>query len=139
MTTDQNKALVRRLVEEAQAAGNLALVDELLAPDFIDHSPLPSVPPTRDGVRALFAALHAAFPDLQITIHEQLAEGDKVMTRKTFAGTHQGEFLGVPATGRPVQFDVIDILRVANGKLTEHRCLVDQLALLQQLGVVAAG
>lgn len=136
MSIEQNKALVRRLVEEAQAAGKLVLVDELLAPDFVDHNPLPGIPPTRTGVKALFGALHAAFPDLQITIHEQLAEGDKVMTRKTFAGTHQGEFLGVPATGKAVRFDVIDILRVVNGKLTDHWNVVDQLALMQQLGVI---
>lgn len=136
MTTEQNKALVRRLVEEAQAAGGLALVDELLTPDFVDHNPLPGVPPTRDGVRGLFAGLHIAFPDLQITIHEQLAEGDKVMTHKTFAGTHEGEFLGIPATGKAVKFDVIDILRVVDGQLTDHWNVVDQLSLMQQLGVI---
>lgn len=138
MSTQENRAVVRRVVEEAQAAGNIALVDELFAPDFVDHSPLPGVLPTRDGVRGLFAALHVAFPDLTVTIHDQVAEGDKVVTRKTFAGTHGGEFLGVPATGRAVAFEVIDILRVVDGKVTDHWNVVDRLALLQQLGVVSS-
>jgi len=90
MSAETNLAIVRRLVKEAQESGNLAVVDELLADDFIDHTPLPGVPPTRDGVRMLFAGMRAAFPDLTVSIDEQIADAEKVATRKTFRGTHQG-------------------------------------------------
>jgi steroid delta-isomerase-like uncharacterized protein len=132
------KGIVRRLIEEAQENGDLRVVDELLADDFVDHTPLPGLPPTREGVRTLFAALRAAFPDLRVRIDEQIGEQDKVMTRKTFQGTHRGEFLGVPGSGNRVAFEVIDILSVReDGRITDHRVIVDKLGLLQQLGVSA--
>lgn len=132
------KGIVRRLIEEAEENGDLRVVDELLADDFVDHTPLPGLPPTRDGVRMLFAALRAAFPDLRIRIDEQIGEQDKVMTRKTFQGTHRGEFLGVPGSGNRVAFEVIDILSVRDdGRISDHRVIVDKLGLLQQLGVSA--
>ena len=128
-----NKALVLRLINEAQCNGNLAVVDELLADDFVDHTPFPGVPPTRDGVKMLFGYLRSAFPDLQARVQEQIAEGDKVMTRKVFEGTHRGEFLGAPPTERPVSFEVIDILTFREGKIAEHRVIVDGAALQRQL------
>lgn len=133
MAAETNKALVKRLVDEAQIAGNLRVVDELLAEDFVDHTPLPGVPGTRDGVKMLFAYLRNAFPDLAIVIDEQIADSDKVATRKTFRGTHRGEFMGVPATGRPVQFEVIDILTFRGGRIAEHRVVLDRLSIQQQL------
>ena len=128
-----NKDLVRRLVDEAQCNGNLVAVDELLSDDFVDHSPFPGVPPTRDGVKMLFGYLRSAFPDLRVRIDEQVAEGEKVVTRKTFEGTQQGEFLGVAPTGRPISFEVIDILTIRDGRIAEHRVVFDQLALQLQL------
>lgn len=128
-----NKTLVRRLVDEAQSNGNFAVIDELLAEDFVDHTPLPGVPPTRDGIRMLFGYLRSAFPDLHVRIDEQVAEGEKVVTRKTFIGTHGGEFLGVPATSRPVSFEVIDIMTVRDGRIAEHRVVFDQLSIQRQL------
>lgn len=130
------KAIVRRLIDEAQSRGDLAVVDELLADDFVDHSALPGLPPNRDGVRILFGALRAAFPDLNVEIHEQIGEGEKVVTRKTFRGTHRGEFMGAAPTGNRVAFEVIDILTVRDGKIREHRLQFDQLGLLRQLGAV---
>lgn len=137
MTTRDNKAVVRKLVEGAQAGRNLALVDELLDSEFVDHTPMEGLPPTREGVKMLFAGLHAAFPDLRVVIHEQVAEGETVVTRKTFIGTHAGDFLGIPASGRRVEFEVIDILRVVEGRIREHRHMLDRLELLQQLGAGA--
>ena len=133
MHADVNKALVRRLVDEAQSKGNLGVVDELLSEDFIDHSPFPGVPPTRDGVKMLFGYLRSVFPDLQVRIDEQVADDDKVVTRKTFEGTHRGEFMGMPSTGRRVSFEVIDILTIRNGRISEHRLAFDQLGIRQQL------
>jgi steroid delta-isomerase-like uncharacterized protein len=134
MSTERNKALVCRLVDEAQTKGNLEVIDELLADDFVDHTPLPGLPPNRDGIKVLFGMLRAAFPDLQVTIDEQLADGERVATRKTFRGTHLGELMGAPGSGRPVAFEVIDILTVREGKIAEHRVVFDQLGLQQQLG-----
>ena len=131
----ENKALVRRFVEEAQTKGNLEIIDEVVAEDFVDHTPLPGVPPTREGVKMLFAGLRTAFPDLQVTIAEQIAEDETVVTRKTFRGTHRGPFMGAPPSGNPVTFEVIDILTLRNGKIAEHRVIFDQLGLTRQLGV----
>jgi steroid delta-isomerase-like uncharacterized protein len=136
MSLEQNKSLVRRLVGEAQESGHLEVVDELLAEDFVDHSPMPGVPPTRDGVKMLFAGLRLAFPDLRVTISEQIAENDRVATRKTFRGTHDGDFLGIPPSGRPVEFEVIDILTIEGGLIREHRLVIDQLGLMKQLGAI---
>ena len=133
MSAEANKAVVQRLVREAQSNGDLDVVDELLADDFIDHTPFPGVPPTRSGVKMLFGYLRAAFPDLNVRIHEQVADDAKVVTRKSFEGTHRGEFMGVPATGRAVSFEVIDILTLQDSRIVEHRVLFDQLAIRQQL------
>ena len=131
--SETNKALVLRLIDEAQSNGKLEVVDELLADDFVDHTPLPGVPPTRDGVKMLFGHLRSAFPDLQVHVQEQIAEGEKVATRKVFEGTHRGEFLGVPPTERTISFEVIDILTFRGGKIAEHRVILDQAALQRQL------
>ena len=135
MSLQENKALVRRFVEEVQNHHNLAALDELLSPDFIDHSGTTN-PPNLASTKGFFTMMFAAFPDMRFTIRQQLAEGDKVMTHKTFQGTHQGPFMGIPATGKQVAFDVIDILTVADGKITEHWTVGDMLSLMQQLGAV---
>jgi steroid delta-isomerase-like uncharacterized protein len=135
-TMEEDKTLVRRLVDEAQSRGNLEVVDEILAEDFVNHSAFPGFSPDREGVKQLFVALRAAFEDFHATIHQQVAEGGKVVTRKTFHGTHRGEFMGVPATGRQVEINVIDILYVEGGRITDHWTQVDLLGLMQQLGVV---
>ena len=136
--SDVNKQLVRRLIEEAQQGGDLAVIEDLLAEDFVDHTPLPGLPPTRDGVSMLFAGMRQAFPDLRVTIEEQIADDEKVATRKTFTGTHRGPFLGIAATGNPMRFEVIDILTVRGGKIREHRVVADQLTLMQQLGALGS-
>ena len=132
----REKSIVRCLVEEAQGKGNLAVIDELIAEDFVDHSAFQGLPPTREGVRILFGALRAAFPDLVVDIHEQIGEGEKVVTRKTFSGTHRGDFMGVPPSGNRIAFEVIDILTVRDDKIREHRLQMDQLGLLKQLGAM---
>ncbi|HET9224649.1 MAG TPA: ester cyclase [Roseiflexaceae bacterium] len=138
MSAEQNKAIVRRMVEEAQSRQNLAAVDELFAADFVDHSVPPGLPPNREGVKMQFAMFFAAFPDLRVVIHAQVAEGDEVVTRKTFHGTHQGDLMGMPPNGRPIAFDVIDILRLKDGKITDHWNVVDQLGLMRQIGAISA-
>jgi steroid delta-isomerase-like uncharacterized protein len=127
MSNEENKALVRHFVEEAQSRGNISAVDQFLTPDFVDQSALLGLPPTREGVKQLFTMLRTALPDLHATIHEQVAEGNKVVTRKTLSGTHHGELMGIPATGKQVAIEVIDILQIAGGKITDHWTVVDQL------------
>jgi steroid delta-isomerase-like uncharacterized protein len=136
LMTEQNKALMKRFVTEYQTNNDESVLFELMAEDFVDRSPLPGVPPTREGVRGLFAGFHAAFSPFAARIHDQVADGDKVVTRKSFHGRHVGEFMGIPATGREVSIEVIDIVRIADGRIVEHWNVVDQLGLLRQLGAL---
>lgn len=136
MTAQSNLNLVRHFVEEAQTRHNLAAVDEYMAPDFVDHSVPPGLPPDREGVKMQFRMFFSALPDLHAIIHDQVADEHKVVTRKTLRGTHQGVLLGVPPTGKVVDIHVIDILAVKDGKITEHWNVVDLLGLLQQLGAM---
>jgi steroid delta-isomerase-like uncharacterized protein len=129
-------AVVRRFVEEYQSGHDVSVAEALLADDFVDHSPFGPFPPDRSGVLALFGMLFEAFPDLHAEIHDQLVDGDKVVTRKTFHGTQDGPFMGMPASGRTVAFDVIDIVRVRDGLMVDHWNVVDSMALMTQLGAI---
>jgi steroid delta-isomerase-like uncharacterized protein len=139
MSTEQNKALFRRFAEQLATQGNLSVIDELVAPDFVEHEQLPpGVPASREGVKQLFSLLGSGFPDLQITFHDMIAEGDKVVAIMTWSGTHKGEFMGIPATGKRVSFQVIDAVRIADGKLVEHWGQMDMMAMMQQVGAIPA-
>jgi steroid delta-isomerase-like uncharacterized protein len=129
-------AVVRRNTEEVQGKGNWDLYEELFADDFVDHTPQPGTTPDKAGVRMLYKSLRAAFPDFTPEIHWQVAAGNLVTTYKTYHGTHQGEFLGIPATGKKVSFYTVDAIRVVDGKITEHWGVATLLDLMQQLGVV---
>jgi predicted ester cyclase len=136
MSLEENKALVRRWFEETDK-GNDTIVDELCAPDYVDHSPpLPGMGEGSQGVKNANAALRAAFPDTVHLIEEQIAEGDKVVTRLRGRATFTGEILGIPPTGEAVEITGIAIHRIAEGKLVEHWANADQLGLLQQLGAL---
>ena len=137
MSLEKNKATVMSFVEQVQSQHNLAAIDELFSPDFVDHNGM-SVPPTVDGTKNLFTMMFAAFPDMHMEVHMQLAEGDQVMTFKTLHATHLGPFMGIPATGKEVAFNIIDIFSVQDGKITDHWTVGDMLGLMQQLGVVPA-
>jgi len=136
MSPQENKAIIRRLVEEAQQGGNLDLIDELISPNFVDHSAWPGIPATREGVKQIFGMFHATLANLQVIIHDQIAEADRVATRKTLRGVHQGELLGVTPTGNVIAIEVIDILRLKDDQITDHWNLVDQYGLVQQLGLI---
>ena len=101
MTTESNKASAQRFVDEVVNGGNLALIDELQAPDFVNHALQPGVPPNREGTKALIAMLRGAFPDLHATVDDVIAEGDKVVQRTTAHGTMKGEFAGMPPRASP--------------------------------------
>ena len=139
MSTEQNKALARQLVEELINQGNISVIDELLIPDFVEHEELPpGIPSGREAPNAMFAMLRSAFPDLKATIEHLIAEGDEVVLHMTWTGTHEGEFMGIPPTGKSISINVIDILRIAGGKFVEHWGVMDSMAMMQQLGVVPA-
>ena len=134
----QPQDVVRRFVDEYQTAADEAAFDELMHPDVLDHSRPPGVAPGAAGVRQQFDGFRAAFPDFRATILDQVCDGDKVVTRKVFTGTHHGAFQGIEATGREVEIGVIDIVRVADGRIVEHWNCVDRLGLLAQLGALPA-
>jgi steroid delta-isomerase-like uncharacterized protein len=137
MSIEQNKELVRQMVEQVFNRGNLSLADEFMAPDFVEREELPpGIPSDREGVTQLAAMLRGAFPDFEATIDDIIAEGDKVVIRQTWRGTHKGEFMGVPPTGKRVRFGVIDIIRVDGGKFVEHWGQMDTMGLMQQLGAI---
>ena len=136
MSAEENKALVRRFVNEVQSRGNIDTIDELCSPEFVNHSAPPGVPSNCEGVKQVTAMFRQAFPDSYSTIEVMIAEGDKVATRKTFHGTHQGKFMGIPPTGRQVSIALIDIVRVADGKVMEHWSTGDSLGMMQQLDVI---
>lgn len=136
--TMQPKDVARAFVEEFQGKHDMAAFAEFLSPDLLDHSPMPGTSPGAEGVRQTLAMLWAALPDMRVEIHQQLAEGSTVATHKSFVGTHEGELFGVPATGREVHLDLIDIVRVDDGRIVEHWNIVDSYGLLQQLGALPA-
>ena len=136
MSAEENKAIVRRFVDEVQSAGNIDAIDELCSPEFVNHSAPPGMPANCEGVKLVTAMFRQAFPDSYFTVEDMVAEGDKVVSRKTFHGTHQGEFMGIPPTGKRVSIGLIDIVRIADGQVVEHRSIGDNLGMLQQLGVI---
>ena len=133
--SERNKHLIRRAIEEVYNQGNLDLIDELVAPDYVAHAPSGDVVGL-EGVRQYVSDLRTAFPDLRMVIQDQFAEGDRVVTRWTASGTHLGPYQGLPPTGKSGTIGGIDIDRVVEGKVLECSTNTDDLGLLQQLGVV---
>jgi steroid delta-isomerase-like uncharacterized protein len=136
MSGEEYKAVVRRFIDEVWNGNVIDVIDEIIAPDAVDHNPNPGQAPGSAGVKQVVSMFRAAFPDLRMELHDQIAEGDKVVSRWTISGTHQGAFAGIPATGKPVAMSGIDVIRVTDGKMVEHWLAIDQLGMLQQLGVV---
>jgi steroid delta-isomerase-like uncharacterized protein len=131
---DAAKAVVRRNTEEVQGRGNFDVFEELFADDFLDHTPQPNSGTDKESVRILYQRLRAAFPDFHADIHWQTSAGELVTTYKTYHGTHRGAFLGVAPTNRQIQFETVDVMRVHNGKITEHWGVANLFSLMQQLG-----
>ncbi len=136
MSTEQNKALLRRIFEEGLNQNQPSVFDELIAPNFVIYDPPLGQQPNREGFRQIIASFREAFPDVHITIEDEFADGDYVIQRGYATGTHQGEFQGLPPTGKTFKINVIHIWRFANGKAVENWVQMDALGLMQQLGVV---
>jgi steroid delta-isomerase-like uncharacterized protein len=130
-------AATMRRAYELINAGDIDGFGELLGDDFVEHEETPGLEPTKDGVKAFFRMYIGAFPDLRFEAEDMIASGDKVVTRARATGTHQGEFLGIPATGKSVDVQLVDIVRFRDdGLACEHWGVFDALGMLQQLGVV---
>jgi steroid delta-isomerase-like uncharacterized protein len=136
MSTEENKAIVRRWFEEVINQQRVDRAGELVTQDYVDHGALPGQAPGLEGAKQKWAMYIAAVPDLHGTVEDMLAEGDEVAARWTAEGTHQGELLGVPATGKRFRFSGISICRLAEGKMAEQFEQWDRLDLMQQLGVI---
>ncbi len=135
MSIEENKEINRRVVEELLNKGNIDLVDELYDENYIGHMP-PDEIKGSEGQKQLFSGFLNGFPDLKITIQDQIAEGDMVSSRQTFTGTHKGEFQGIAPTGKKVEITVSVMGRFANGKFVESWVNMDALGMMVQLGVV---
>ena len=133
--SETNKQTIRS-VYRAIGDGDAEALGALMADDLTEHEELPDLEPTKEGVMSFFAMLHGAFADLTMTPDDILAEGDKVSVRGTLTGTHSGDFMGIPASGRAISVAFYDLLRVQDGQVVEHWGLTDTEAMMRQLGVL---
>ncbi len=136
MSVEKNKALLRRYVEEVLNKGNVDAVNKFFATNCVDHTAPPGTPPGASGIKQLLTVTLEALSNLHVTIEDMIAEGDKVVSRITGRGAHTTKFMGVAPTGKELTIMQISIDRIAGGKIVEHWGLADQMALMQQLGVV---
>jgi steroid delta-isomerase-like uncharacterized protein len=137
MSAEENKALARRVLEEMFNKGNLDVADELLTPDYVDHDPgLPEDVRGPEGFKEYVSMYRSAFSDIHLEIEDQIAEGDRVATRWTGTGTHDGDLMGIPPTGNRVTMPGMEIVRISGGKLAEGWENYDLMGMMQQLGVI---
>ncbi len=133
MSVEENKAIFRRIVEEGFNKGNLAIVDELVATDHVNHTDNVRGP---EEYKQFITVYRTAFPDLHMTVEDQIAEGDKVVNRWTSRGTHKGDLMGIPPTGKQTTVTGMYVARIIGGKIVEEWGNFDALGMMQQLGVV---
>ena len=135
----QNKAAMRRIYEEIWNQGKFDVVDEIISPDYVGHLPTPpGAPSGREELRWLIQAYRTAFPDIHVQVEDQIAEGDKVLTRITIQGTHQGPLMNIPPTNKQVTVTALVLTRFKNGQNVEGWAELDRLGLMQQIGVAPA-
>ena len=135
MSNEQNKELAHRFYD-AFNSGDINALDGIILETYIQHSP--GIPQGREGVKGFMSMFRAGFPDAHLHIEDLVSEGDRIAGRWTAHGTHQGELMGIPPTGKEVHFGGIDIWRVENGMLAEHWDTWDQMGMMQRLGVIPA-
>lgn len=132
--TDHNKAIYQRYIQQVFNQGRLDLLDELLSPSYVYQEAPPGTLPGAEGIKQVVSMFRAAFPDLEITIDDQIAEGDKVCSYATTRGTHQGEIFGIPATGKVVTMTGLTLVRIVEGRIAESWVKNDVMGLMNQLG-----
>jgi predicted ester cyclase len=134
--SDENKALARRVLEDLVVRLDLEKIDEHFAPDVVVHVPFLDLPPGREGLRGLYSSFPGAITDVDLKFEDQIAEGDRVVTRWSSEFTHTGELFGVPATGKRVKQSGIMIYRIKEGRVVEQWAEANMLGLMQQLGAI---
>ena len=136
--SEENKALVRRYFEEVEQGRNLDVLDELFAAEYVHHDPTlpPDLQHSLDAYKQVLIMFFEAFPDLQGTLEDMVGEKDKVASRLRWRGTHQGELMGVPPSGKQVDFTMLEINRISEGKIVEGWVNFDALGMLQQIGAI---
>jgi steroid delta-isomerase-like uncharacterized protein len=134
--TPSNADIVRAFVEETLNQGNIGAAGQFAWEDVVEHVPLPGQGPGLEGLKDALRSMRAGFPDLVFTITEQISEGDKVASRFEWTGTHDGTFLGIPATGRHVRVWGIVFDRLEDGRIKDTRIIMDSLGMMAQLGVL---
>ena len=138
MSTEQNKELCRRLYA-AVSTGDFDALDQLVAPNFIEHEMVdPGLPAGREGMKTLFRMVRQAMPDMVMTVEDMVAEGERVAVRAVMSGTQTGEFMGIPASGKRVEMTVMDLHRIENNQFSEHWGVSDMLAFMTQIGAIPA-
>lgn len=136
MEIESSLKLVNLMIEEIQNNKNIDLMDEIFSETFVNHTPASNIPNDRNGMRQIFTMTHNAFPDGIITVDDQISDGKRVWTRKSFKGTHTGTFGNVEPSGKVITYQIIDILTIEDGKITEHWSVLDRLDLFQKLGLI---
>jgi predicted ester cyclase len=136
MPLEEQKDVYRRATEEIWNAGNPAAVDTFFAPDYRNHNPFAGTTPDREGMKEAVRIMRIAFPDFHSTVEDVIAEGDLVVGRATLRGTHLGELMGIPPTGRQMAMASISALRIVGGQIVERWNITDSLGMLQQLGII---
>lgn len=130
-----NAAIIRRFVDEVITRGEIERAGEFAWEDVLEQVPLPGQGPGLEGLKDILRAMRTGFPDIVFAIDEQISEGDKVVSRFTWTGTHRGAFMGIPATGKPVRVWGIVIDRLVDGRIKETRILMDTMGMMMQLGM----
>jgi predicted ester cyclase len=136
--SERNKQVYQRFMDEVVNGKNLSVLDELIADDFVDHNPVPGTPSTKAGMREQMEMFFTAFPDMAASTTFLLSDGEYVIGHHRTRGTNQGDFMGMPATGKRIEVDEIHIVRFADGKAVEHWGLVEEGAMMTQLGLIEA-
>ncbi len=136
MSAEENKTLIREVIEEVWNKGNVEAVDRYFSPDYVDHNPLPGQAPGPEGYKQSVGAIRDAFPDLHLTLEDILGEGDKVAFRYTMRGTHRGPFMDMEPTGNTFSVEGMIFARVVEGKAVERWANLDTMGLMQQIGAI---
>lgn len=135
--SEKNKAVMRRIYDEIWNQGNFEVLDEIVSADYVGHIPTPPEAPTgREGLRWLIQMYRSAFPDINVQVDDQIAEGEKVLTRITIQGTHQGQFMNIPPTNKKIKVTALVVTRFRNGQNIEGWAELDRFGMMQQLGFI---
>jgi steroid delta-isomerase-like uncharacterized protein len=132
------KQMAERWFSEVMSEGKIEVIDELCAPDYIEHDPFPGTSADLAGLKDSIGVIRAAFPDIEVTADDMVLEGDRLAVRSTMRATHEGDFMGMPASGKKVEVSNYDFVRFENDQAVEHWGVIDSAALMEQIGAVPA-